>query len=111
MVDQLPFNELPHGRVAWRFEGHGRGTSVSFFITHGAPGTGPVLHRHPYEEVFIVEDGRATFTVADETVEAEGGHILIVPPQTPHKFVNSGVGELRMVSIHPVEQMVQEDLE
>jgi quercetin dioxygenase-like cupin family protein len=111
MPDPLPFDELPHGRVAHRFEGRGRGTSVSFFITHGAPGTGPVLHRHPYEEVFIVQSGVATFTVGDETVDAEGGHILIVPPNTPHKFVNSGDDTLHMVSIHPVDQMEQEDLE
>ncbi len=35
----------------------------------------------------------------------------MVPPEAPHKFVNSGDGTLRMVNIHPNGTVVQTDLE
>jgi mannose-6-phosphate isomerase-like protein (cupin superfamily) len=34
----------------------------------------------------------------------------VVPPETPHKFVNSGENPLRVVSIHPSREVVQTDL-
>lgn len=94
-----------------RFDGHEHGASVSFFITRNKPGTGPGLHRHPYEETFIVEDGKARFTVGEETIEASAGEIIVVPAGTPHKFVSSGAGRLRQISIHPVARMQTECLE
>ena len=81
---------------------------MSFFIGTFPPGTGPGLHRHPYDETFIVEAGSATFTIADETVELAAGQIAVVPAGTPHKFV-SGEG-FRLISISPADHMVQEDL-
>ena len=33
------------------------------------------------------------------------GHVVIVPPNTPHKFVNSGDGRLKQVSIHPAPEV------
>ena len=65
------------------------------------PGGGPRLHRHPYEEVFVVHAGRATFTAGDETLEAGVGQVVVVPAGTPHKFVNAGGGRLRVTSVQP----------
>jgi mannose-6-phosphate isomerase-like protein (cupin superfamily) len=58
------------------------------------PGRGPKLHEHPYEEVFIVQEGTVTFTAGDDLVEAKGGQVVVVPAGVPHKFVNSGVGRI-----------------
>ena len=55
--------------------------------------------------------GAATFTAGDEEVEVAGGHLVVVPPNTPHKLVNTGDGKLRMVTIHTNGTMVQEDLD
>ena len=44
-------------------------------------------------------------------MEIEEGNVVIVPPNTPHKFVNTGDGILRQVDIHPVKQMIQTNLE
>jgi quercetin dioxygenase-like cupin family protein len=107
----LPFTDLPGSERARRFEGKDHGAQVSFFLSSHAPGEGPGLHRHPYEETFILLGGTATFTVGDETIDADPGHVLIVPPNTPHKFVNSGETRLQQVSIHSAPAMVQEDLE
>jgi mannose-6-phosphate isomerase-like protein (cupin superfamily) len=111
MPRPLPFTDLPGSDRARRFEGKDHGASVSFFLSTHAPGEGPRLHRHPYEETFILLAGQATFTVGDETLNPAPGHILIVPPNTPHKFVNSGETRLQQVSIHSAPEMVQEDLE
>jgi mannose-6-phosphate isomerase-like protein (cupin superfamily) len=62
------------------------------------PGRGPKLHEHPYEEVFIVQEGTVTFTAGDDLVEAKGGQVVVVPAGVPHKFVNSGVGRILKLS-------------
>jgi mannose-6-phosphate isomerase-like protein (cupin superfamily) len=107
----IDVDRLPGGENASRFDGHEHGASVSFFISRNPPGTGPELHRHPYEETFIVEDGKVRFTVGEETIEATAGQIVVVPAGTPHKFVNCGAGRLRQISIHPVARMETEWLE
>jgi mannose-6-phosphate isomerase-like protein (cupin superfamily) len=107
----IDFDLLPGSESASRFDGHEHGASVSFFISRNRPGTGPQLHRHPYEETFIVEDGKVRFTVGEETIEATSGQIVVVPAGTPHKFVNAGSSPLRQISIHPVALMATEWLE
>lgn len=103
-------DELPRGENASTFDGHAHGAQVSFFLSHNKPGTGPGLHRHPYEETFIVQEGEVLFTVGERTVEARAGDIVVVPPGTPHKFV-SRAGTHRQISIHPVARMQTEWLE
>ena len=103
-------SELPGGENAEVFHGHEHDSGVSFFLSHNGPGSGPELHRHPYEEVFIVQSGEATFTVGDDQIEAGPGDILIVPPNTPHKFLVTSDG-YSSVNIHPVAEMETEWLE
>jgi mannose-6-phosphate isomerase-like protein (cupin superfamily) len=112
MTHVIGRDELPYSGTSHRFEGyHHGGANVSFFLTDAPPGSGPSLHTHPYAEVFLVQEGRATFTVGDSSIEATGGQILVVPAGTPHRFVNSGTGRLRQISIHTSERMVTEWLE
>lgn len=105
-----PIADLQLSPTAALFQGVNAGVDVSFFITDHPPGSGPDLHFHPYAEVFIVQEGEATFTVGDEQVVVTGGHIAIVPPETPHGFKNSGEGRLRQVSIHTSPEMIQTEL-
>jgi quercetin dioxygenase-like cupin family protein len=107
----LSVADLPGSETASRFEGRDHDATVSFFLSRHPPGTGPGLHRHPYEETFIIEEGSATFTVDGESIEAQAGQIIVVPAGAAHGFVNSGEGVLRQVSIHPSDHMVQEWLE
>jgi mannose-6-phosphate isomerase-like protein (cupin superfamily) len=103
-------DELPRGEHSATFNGHEHGATVCFFLSRNAPCTGPKLHSHPYEEIFIVEDGEVLFTVGESTVEASAGEIVVVPAGTPHKF-ESRSPRHRQVSIHPVAQMETEWLE
>jgi mannose-6-phosphate isomerase-like protein (cupin superfamily) len=107
----IEVERLPGGENARRFDGHEHGAGVSFFLSRNRPGSGPELHRHPYEEMFIVEDGNVRFTVGDETIDATAGDIVVVPAETPHKFVNAGTEPLRQINIHPVARMETEWLE
>ena len=104
----IEVSDLP-GNLIGRFEGRDYGSSVSFFIGTFRERHRPSLHRHPYDETFIVEAGSATFTIAGDTVELRAGQIAVVPAGTPHKFV-SGEG-FRLISITPADHMTQEDLE
>jgi hypothetical protein len=55
--------ELPVNDSSREFEGaaHGDGVGLSLVLTEAGPGEGPELHRHPYDEVHVVEKGRALF--------------------------------------------------
>jgi len=99
------------GEDANEFQGHHHDAAVSFIVVDAPSGSGPKLHRHPYEEVFVVQEGNVTFTAGDETIEASGGQIVVVPAGVPHKFVNSGTGRLRQIDIHASERFVTEWLE
>jgi mannose-6-phosphate isomerase-like protein (cupin superfamily) len=76
------------------------GAGISVIAVEAEPGAGPALHRHPYTEVFVVLDGRATFTLGDEQRVVHGGQIAVAPAGVPHRFVNSGSGRLQQVDIH-----------
>src|SRR3712207_6889332 len=47
--------------------------NVSFFLSETPPERGPGLHTHPYEEVFVVQEGELTFTIGDAAIKATGG--------------------------------------
>lgn len=105
-------DQLQRTGTGWKFEGFNfTDTNISFFIIEAEPGKGAKLHQHPYEEIFINLEGKGMFTIGNETMEIEAGKIVIVPANTPHKFVNTGEGVLRQVDIHPVKTMIQTNLE
>jgi mannose-6-phosphate isomerase-like protein (cupin superfamily) len=106
-----PLADIQRSAVAWLFQGrdHG-GVGLSFYVTTFEAGAGPSLHLHPYPEVFLVEEGEATFTVAGEDLAVGGGNVVVVPPETAHRFVNSGAGTLRVISIHPSPEVLQTDV-
>jgi mannose-6-phosphate isomerase-like protein (cupin superfamily) len=100
----------PKGTVT--FEGKDFGSGVSLFlIDYEQPEEGPVLHKHPYPETWIVRGGNARFTVDGREMEAGAGDILVVQAETPHKFKNMGPGSLDIICIHPSPRFIQEDLE
>ena len=98
------------GPTHFRFRGGEHGASFCVLVGDHPPGGGPRLHRHPYEEVFVVHEGRAAFTAGGETLEAGVGQV-VVPAGTPHKFVNAGEGRLRLTSVHPRPQTETEWLD
>src|SRR5918998_337924 len=90
-------DSLPFSRIARELVGAEHGAGVCLIFVDAQPGDGPSLHSHPYEEVFITQEGRCTFHVGDETFEVGAGEIVIAPANVPHRFVNSGEGPLRQI--------------
>jgi mannose-6-phosphate isomerase-like protein (cupin superfamily) len=105
--DDLPYSGNSHELQGYLYGG----APASIIFYDGPPGSGPKLHRHPYAEIFVVQEGCATFTLGDATIEATGGQVLIAPAGVPHKFVNTGSGRLRQIDIHTNDRFVTEWLE
>ena len=104
-LDQLPFAGMSH-----EFVGETQGAPFSAYLVTARPGQGPPLHTHPYVEVAFTIEGRATITVGDETREVEAGGVVVIPAETPHRFVNSGDSILRQIDIHASPNFIQTNL-
>jgi quercetin dioxygenase-like cupin family protein len=104
--------ELPGNPISRTFLGrdHG-GVPISFFIQASPPGHGPGQHTHPYAEVFVLHEGSGSFLAGDETIEAFGGSVVVVPAGELHGFTASPDGPLRMTCIHTNAEMVTEWVE
>jgi mannose-6-phosphate isomerase-like protein (cupin superfamily) len=99
-MDIIKQDELPWSEIARELVGADHGLDITLLFVDAEPGRGPALHRHPYAEVFIVQEGEATFTVDGEQKEVRAGDILVAHAGQPHSFVNSSTGPLRQVDIH-----------
>jgi len=100
--------ELDSGEI----EGHrSAGTTISLILVDMPPGGAVRMHRHAYQEVFVVQEGRARYRIGSATLEVAAPQVLAVAAGVPHGFVNSGEGRLRQVDIHLSERIVTEWLE
>lgn len=81
-------------------------------LTYGndTPGEGPRLHVHPYDETFIVIEGRARFFVGDAVIDAQAGEVVLGPKAVAHRFENLGPGRLQTIDIHHSPCWLQTDL-
>ena len=105
-------DELQNSENTSEFEGYQHGdTDISFILVDMQPGEGVRLHQHPYQEIFILQEGVATYTVGTTTLQARAGQIIIAPADMPRKFVNSGEGRLRQVDIHLSKRFITQWLE
>jgi quercetin dioxygenase-like cupin family protein len=86
----INLEQLPFVGMSYEFVGETQGAPFSAYIVKAGPGQGPPLHKHPYVEVAFTLEGRATITVGDEQREVKPGDIVLIPANTPHRFVNSG---------------------
>ena len=96
--------------AAVAFEGEPHGSEVSFFLGDLLPGKGPGLHTHPYSETCIVRRGRAAMIVDGEDVVAGAGDIVVIGPETPHRFAAIGDERLDIVCIHASDRFIIDSL-
>lgn len=98
---KLDLADLALNATAALFEGHRRaGVDVSMFVTRTRPGAFVELHVHPYAETFLLLEGHGRWTAGGDVVELEPEQMLVVPPETPHGFRNTGDVPLLVVSVH-----------
>jgi len=105
-------DELPRDGNTYEFEGiHYQDTEVSFIWVDMLPGGSVRLHKHPYKEIFIIQEGVSTFTVGPTEMDAVAGQIIVVPADVPHKFLNNGQVQLRQIDIHVNKEFITDWLE
>ena len=104
-------DDLPYDGNTYEFQGIHQDTNVSFIWVDMPPGGAIRLHKHPYEEIFIIQEGTATFNVDPVTLEARAGQIIIVPAEVPHKFMNLSDKQLKQIDIHINKQFITDWLE
>jgi mannose-6-phosphate isomerase-like protein (cupin superfamily) len=108
----LDRDELPYDGNTYEFQGiQHQDTNVSFIWVDMPPGGTIRLHKHPYEEIFIIQEGVATFTVGSAMLEARAGQVIIVPADVPHKFMNLSDKQLKQIDIHVSKQFITDWLE
>src|SRR5207245_9602333 len=83
-------NQLPGGNSSREFEGKEYGAGLTLILVDVETGHGPNLHRHPYEEIFVVHAGTGRFFVDESEVHGTAGDIVIAPAGTAHRFIHSG---------------------
>jgi mannose-6-phosphate isomerase-like protein (cupin superfamily) len=109
MTNPIPISSLPFSGSAHAFVGRKHGNvGISLFLVDSKPGDGPDLHKHPYAEVFIVQEGVATFTLGERRVGVVAGNIVVAEPGVPHCFKNTGSGPLKLTAIHGNNHFVTE---
>jgi quercetin dioxygenase-like cupin family protein len=64
------------------------GSSLEIFDTSGPAGAGPPPHSHPWEEVYVVLDGRLEVTVDGESHVISSGGLAHVPAGVTHSYRN-----------------------
>jgi mannose-6-phosphate isomerase-like protein (cupin superfamily) len=99
--------QLPFVGMSYEFVGETQGAPFSAYIVNAKPGQGPPLHKHPYVEVAFTIEGCATLTVGNEQREVKADGIVVIPANTPHRFVNSGNTLLRQIDVHASAKFVQ----
>ena len=104
--ENLPFVGSSH-----EFVGAEQGnTSVSVFLFHGKPGSGPGPHRHPYDEIQFIREGRGVWTVDGKTFEGSAGDIFVIKAGEIHSFKAVGDSPLVQLDVHLSPRFIQENL-
>jgi quercetin dioxygenase-like cupin family protein len=106
----LNLEQLPFIGMSYNFVGETHGAPVSAYIVNAKPGQGPPLHTHPYVEIAFTVEGTATITVGDEERQVTAGGVVVIPANTPHRFINSGDSVLRQIDIHASPRFIQTSL-
>ena len=107
----INLEQLPFVGMSYEFVGEKESAPFSAYIVEAKPGQGPPLHTHPYVEVAFTVEGCASITVGNEAREVNGGAIVVIAANTPHRFVNSGETLLRQIDIHASPRFIQTNLE
>ena len=103
--------ELPFIGSSHNFVGADNGdVQISAFLLRALPGKGPGPHRHPYDEVQFIREGRGLYSVNGEEFEAGAGDILVIKAGEIHGFKCIGDSPLVQVDIHLSPRFIQENL-
>jgi quercetin dioxygenase-like cupin family protein len=61
-----------------------RGDDVLMVMNWLQPGMQVNPHRHPFEQLVYIVQGKMRFVVGDEVIEAKAGSVIRIPPDVEH---------------------------
>jgi quercetin dioxygenase-like cupin family protein len=103
--------DLPFVGSSHQFVGADNGdVNVSVFLLRALPGNGPGPHRHPYDEVQFVREGRGLWTVNGKSFEGGAGDIFVIKAGEIHSFKAIGDEPLVQLDVHLSPRFIQENL-
>lgn len=103
--------DLPFVGSSHQFIGALQGdVDISVFLLSALPGKGPGPHRHPYDEVQFVREGRGRWKVNGVEFEGGAGDIFVIKAGEVHEFKNIGDTPLVQVDVHLSPRFIQENL-
>jgi quercetin dioxygenase-like cupin family protein len=104
--------DLPHVGSSHQFVGAEQGgVDCSIYLLSAKPGAGPGPHRHPYDEIQIVREGRGLWKVNGVEFEGGAGDIFVIKAGEIHEFKAIGDANLVQVDVHMSPRFIQENLE
>ncbi len=111
-MHQIKQRDLPFRGSSHHFVGADNGdVSISAFLFRGLPGSGPGPHRHPYDEIQFIQEGRGLWNVNGHEFEAGAGDILVIKAGEVHSFRCIGDVPLVQLDVHLSPRFIQENLE
>ena len=103
--------DLPFVGSSHQFVGANHGdVNISVFLLSAEPGRGPGPHRHPYDEVQFIREGRGHWVVNGKEFEAGAGDILVIKAGEVHSFRCIGEGPLVQLDVHLSPTVIQDNL-
>jgi quercetin dioxygenase-like cupin family protein len=87
-----------------------RGGLTVVDVTMGPDRMAPLHVHHREEETFVVLEGRLTFHVGDDAIDAQAGDIVVGPRDVPHRFVAGPEGARLLFLLTPagLEGLIRE---
>jgi quercetin dioxygenase-like cupin family protein len=66
------------------------------------PGSAIPSHEHPWEHELFVLAGKGIFRSNDKNIPLQDGAAVMVLPDEPHSFINTGEDILRIICVVPL---------
>jgi mannose-6-phosphate isomerase-like protein (cupin superfamily) len=95
----LPHVGLVGGTYTITVSGADTSGRFSVIDMHIPPGGGPPLHRHDFEETFVILEGEIEATFRGQKMRVRAGETINIPANAPHRFQNVASVPVRMICI------------
>ena len=75
------------------------GDNISVSFLEFPPGAGIPPHRHPNEQIGIIEEGELQYTIGDHTMICRRGMAFLIPPDTLHSALVVSSQPVRLIDV------------
>jgi quercetin dioxygenase-like cupin family protein len=98
-IDKLPHIGLVGDTYTIIVPGEATAGQFTVIYMHIPPGGGPPLHRHSFEETFILLEGEMEAAFRGQKIIVKTGETVTIPSNAPHQFKNISSQPVRMLCI------------